>query len=76
MTLKKEKIPFILFVNTKEVNSNGYMNWEQVKELAKEDFVHIGNHSYSHGYLVDEPSDEIIKDIKRAISDFKKASRL
>ena len=70
--LKKDKIPFILFVNTKEVNSSGYMNWEQVKELAKEDFVHIGNHSYSHGYLVDEPSDEIIKDIKRAISDFKK----
>ena len=70
--LKNEKIPFILFVNTREVGSNGYMTWEQIREISKEKFVHIGNHSYSHDYLVDKPDDEIIKDIDLAIRDFKK----
>jgi peptidoglycan/xylan/chitin deacetylase (PgdA/CDA1 family) len=69
--LKKEKIPFILFVNTREVGTNGYMDWKQIKEIAKEKFVHIGNHSYSHEYLVDITNNEIKNDIIRAINDFK-----
>ena len=35
------------------------MNWQQIKEIAKEEFVHIGNHSHSHEYLVDESPNEI-----------------
>ena len=70
--LKNRKIPFILFVNTREVGSNGYMTWEQIKEISKEQFVHIGNHSYSHDYLIDKTNDEIISDINLAITDFKK----
>ena len=69
--LKKEKIPFILFVNTKEVGTRGYMNWKQIKEISKEKFAHIGNHSYSHEYLIDMKNQEIIDDINLAISDFK-----
>ena len=30
------------------------MTWDQIKELSKENFVEIGNHSHSHEYLVDE----------------------
>ena len=70
--LKKDRIPFILFVNTREVGSYGYMNWEQIKEISKEDFVHIGNHGYSHDYLVDKSDEEIIEDINLAINDFEK----
>jgi len=70
--LKKQKIPFILFVNTREVGTYGYMNWDQIKEIAKEKFVHIGNHSFSHEYLIDKKNEEIIHDINRAINDFKK----
>lgn len=68
--LKKEQIPFILFVNTREVGSRGYMNWDQLKEISKEPFVHIGNHGYSHDYLVDKSDQEIIDDIKLANKDF------
>jgi len=67
--LKKQEIPFILFINTKEVGSYGYMNWTQIKEIAKEKFVHIGNHSFSHEYLVDKKNEEIIYDINLSISD-------
>ena len=69
--LKKEKIPFIIFINTREVGTRGYMNWDQIKEIAKEQFVHIGNHGYSHEYLVDMKNDEIMNDINRATADYK-----
>ena len=70
--LKKEKIPFILFTNTETVGSSGYMNWEQIKEISSFDFVHIGNHSHSHEYLVDKSDDEIKKDIELSIKIFEK----
>ena len=68
--LKREKIPFIIFVNTESIGSSGYMSWDQIKEISKFDFVHIGNHSHSHGYLVDKSDKEIEKDIRISIKLF------
>ena len=68
--LKEKKIPFILFVNTREVGSFNYMNWAQIKELYKENFVEIGNHSHSHEYLIDETSSVIKNDITKSIEIF------
>ncbi len=68
--LKEKKIPFILFVSTREVGAFNYMSWDQIKELSKEDFVEIGNHSHTHEYLVDEKSELIKDDIKKSISIF------
>ncbi len=68
--LKEKKIPFILFVNTREVGAFNYMNWDQIIELHNFDFVEIGNHSHSHEYLVDENSDVIKKDIRKSIEIF------
>ena len=65
--LKKEKIPFILFVSTREVGAFNYMTWDQIREISKEDFVEIGNHSHSHEYLIDESNDVIKNDIKKSI---------
>ena len=70
INLKRKKFTFILFVNTREVGSFNYMNWEQIRELFNEDFVEIGNHSHSHEYLVDENSDIIGKDILKSIEIF------
>ena len=63
--LKENKIPFILFVNTREVGSFNYMDWNQIIELHKEENVEIGNHSHSHEYLVNESPvfKNIIKDL-------------
>ncbi len=68
--LKTKKIPFILFVNTREVGSFNYMNWDQILELHNSDHVEIGNHSHSHEYLVDESSETIKNDILKSISIF------
>ena len=70
--LKEKKIPFILFVNTREVGSFNYMNWDQIKELYNSPNVEIGNHSHSHEYLVDENSEVIKKDIIKSIQIFEK----
>jgi peptidoglycan/xylan/chitin deacetylase (PgdA/CDA1 family) len=70
--LKKEKIPFILFVSTREVGKHNYMSWDQIKEISKSNFAHIGNHSHTHEYLVDMTKDEIQKDLNYSISIFKK----
>ena len=69
--LKQKKIPFILFVNTREVGSYNYMNWDQILELHRSENVEIGNHSHSHEYLVDEDSETIKKDISKSIEIFK-----
>ncbi len=69
--LKEKKIPFITFINTETVGSRGYMNWSQIKEISQFNFVHIGNHSNSHEYLVDWSDDEIEKDLKTSIKLFK-----
>ena len=68
----KKKIPFILFVNTREVGSFNYMDWDQINELYSEDFVEIGNHSHSHEYLVDESPETIKNDILKSIEIFEK----
>ena len=69
--LKEKKIPFIIFINTETVGSNGYMNWSQIKEISQFNFVHIGNHSHSHAYLVDKNDEEIKKDLQTSIKIFK-----
>ena len=68
--LKKEKIPFILFVSTQPVGKYGYMTWEQIKDVEKEDFAFIGNHSHSHEYLVEYNFNEFKKDIDKSIRIF------
>ena len=70
--LKEKKIPFILFVSTREVGAFNYMSWDQIKEISREDFVEIGNHSHTHEYLADENNEIIKKDIEKSISIFRK----
>ena len=70
--LKEKKIPFILFISTREVGAFNYMTWDQIREISKEDFVEIGNHSHTHEYLVDENQNLIKSDIEKSISIFKR----
>ncbi len=70
--LKKNKIPFILFVSTEPVGKNGYMTWEQIREIEKEEFAFIGNHSHSHEYLLNLSFKEFKEDINRSIDIFSK----
>ena len=70
--LKKEKIPFILFVSTEPVGKKGYMSWEEIREIEKSEFGYIGHHSHTHEYLIDMENSDFINDIKTASEIFKK----
>jgi peptidoglycan/xylan/chitin deacetylase (PgdA/CDA1 family) len=64
--LKREKIPFILFISTEPIGKNGYMTWDQIKEVESNDFAIIGHHSHTHDYLIDETNESFISDIETA----------
>ena len=69
--LKKNNIPFILFVSTEPVGKNGYMTWEQIIEIEKSSLGTIGHHSHTHEYLIDFSNDDFINDIETASKIFK-----
>ena len=70
--LKENQIPFILFISTEAVGNFGYMNWDEIKEIEKEKFTYIGNHSHSHDYLVNFEEQNFLNDINESIKIFKK----
>ena len=69
--LKNQKIPFILFVSTREIGKYGYMNWEQIREVESNNLVTIGNHSHTHEYLADWNNNKIKSDLETSIKIFK-----
>ena len=68
--LQEKKIPFILFVSTKSVGNKGYMTWGQIKEVEKQNFAFIGNHSHSHDYLTKFTFQKFVEDIEKSIEIF------
>ena len=69
--LKRNQIPFVLFVSTEPVGNNGYMNWDQIKEIESSEFGVIGHHSHSHDYLIDKTEEVFLNDIKTSNLIFK-----
>jgi len=69
--LNSKKIPFVLFVSTREIGKFNYMTWKQIKKILSSNLVTIGNHSHSHDYLVDWNDNEIKADITESIKIFK-----
>ena len=69
--LKKNQIPFVLFVSTEPVGNNGYMNWDQIKEIESSEYGVIGHHSHSHDYLIDKSEEVFLNDIKTSNLIFK-----
>ena len=69
--LKKNEIPFVLFVSTEPVGNKGYMNWEQIREIERSEFGVIGHHSHSHDYLIDKSEEVFLNDIKTSNLIFK-----
>jgi Predicted xylanase/chitin deacetylase len=69
--LRKNNIPFILFVSTQPVGKNGFMTWSQILEIEKSKLGTIGHHSHTHEYLIDMTHKDFIDDIETASIIFK-----
>ncbi len=70
--LKKNKIPFILFVSTEPVGKHGYMTWDEIKEIDNSEIGIIGHHSHTHEYLIDMSKEDFVNDIETATKIFEK----
>ena len=55
--LREFGYPATLFVNTSEVGSSDCLSWAELRQLAS-DGIEIGNHSATHGYLLDRKRGE------------------
>jgi peptidoglycan/xylan/chitin deacetylase (PgdA/CDA1 family) len=75
--LRERGWPFSVFVNTDAIDAghSPYMSWDQLRELS-EAGVAIGNHSASHGHLIDRSSDESDADWRERVrADIERADR-
>tara|TARA_B100000003_G_scaffold112_1_gene87 strand:- start:183 stop:1238 length:1056 start_codon:yes stop_codon:yes gene_type:complete len=68
--LKENQIPFILFTSTDFIGKKGYMNIDQLREVEKESFAYLGNHSHMHEYMVTFDFNKFTNDIDRSIEIF------
>ena len=50
---------------------NGYMTWEEIKEIDKSKFGYIGHHSHTHEYLINFNNEDFENDIEIATKIFK-----
>ncbi|XOZ34043.1 polysaccharide deacetylase family protein [Halomonadaceae bacterium KBTZ08] len=55
--LKEKGIPLTVFVLSGSVGDRGYMNWEQLGEMAEHELVTIGNHTLNHGSMLRRPEE-------------------
>jgi peptidoglycan/xylan/chitin deacetylase (PgdA/CDA1 family) len=65
--LKERGIPFTVFVMTDAIDDgiNGYMNWEQLRELANHELVTIGNHTSDHDSLLRRKGETVEQQTER-----------
>ena len=68
--LKENQIPFILFTSTDFIGKKGYMNIDQLREVEKESFAYLGNHSHMHEYMVTFDFNNFTNDIDKSIEIF------
>ena len=71
--LRRHKVPVTLFVSTSSVGAEGYLTWDQLRQLAEEG-VELGGHSHSHPHYVnlwlEHGIDVIDQDLRRTIREF------
>lgn len=70
--LKAAGLPFALFVSTEPLDLGlpGSMSWTQLRELAADPLVTIGNHGHGHAHMAWLTEEEQRADIARAAARF------
>ncbi|HMA13481.1 MAG TPA: polysaccharide deacetylase family protein [Kiloniellaceae bacterium] len=70
--LKAAALPFALFVSTEPLDQGlpGSMSWQQLRELAADPLVTIGNHGHRHAHMAWLTKEEQRADIARAAARF------
>lgn len=65
--LQKYGFPSTLFINTETIGGADYMDWKAIKDVQKQG-VEIGNHTHSHAYFLNMPSEKRYKEFENEIA--------
>ncbi len=65
---KKAGLPFTLFTATDYHDQpiQGYLTWDQIREMARDPLVDFGHHSASHPHMADVPAETNRAEIEKA----------
>ncbi len=76
--LLKAKLPFTLFIAPERIDrgSDYYMNWGEIRKLAKNNLVSIGALPFSYSHIIDLSKDEQQKSWGRSLARFKEELKL
>lgn len=61
--LKKYSLPAIIFVIADSIDGEGYLNYQQIKEMASSGIIDIGSHTLSGAYLPGRSRGELGREI-------------
>ncbi|WP_321393329.1 polysaccharide deacetylase family protein [Emcibacter sp.] len=71
--LKEAGFPFTLFTSSEPVDLgvNGYMSWDQIREMDKDPLVSIGHHGHTHKHLLQMSPEQARADLETASARYK-----
>lgn len=61
--LKKYNVPAVIFLITDKIGSEGFLTWEQIREMKDSGLVEFGSHTRSHRRLRSLPDEEIVREL-------------
>ena len=66
--LREAGFPFTLFASSEPVDLKveGYMTWDQIREMDKDPLVSIGHHGHSHNHLLRMAKEQVKQDLEAA----------
>ncbi len=64
--LQKYQVPAVIFLITDKVGTEGYLTWEQIRQMLESGLVEFGSHTCSHRRLRSLPDEEIARELTRS----------
>lgn len=64
--LREAKLPFTLFVATASIGADGYMTWDQLRELVASGQADIGSQSENHHHMTELSPEQMKVELDRA----------
>ncbi|MBN1587500.1 MAG: polysaccharide deacetylase family protein [Candidatus Omnitrophica bacterium] len=64
--LRKYGVPAAVFVVTEWVGRDGFLSWDQLRELAADPLVTVGSHSFSHAWLPSQDDEALRNELEES----------
>ena len=69
--VKETKLPIAVFINNDTMGTDGFLTWEQAKEMHDSGYVSIYSHGYSHIEYNRVENSKVIEETKKSMQEIK-----